>query len=913
TPTVNENGTITYTATLTDANGNPVTAQNGPVTVTLDSGKTITIAAGASSGVLDVAVGNDVYQGPTTVTESISTATGGNLEAIAPNTTPVSTIVSDVNDTTTVTLTATPTVNENGTITYTATLTDANGNPVTAQNGPVTVTLDSGKTITIAAGASSGVLDDTATLTDANGNPVTAQNGPVTVTLDSGKTITIAAGASSGVLDVAVGNDVYQGPTTVTESIASASGGNLEAIAPNTTPVSTIVSDVNDTTTVTLTATPTVNENGTITYTATLTDANGNPVTAQNGPVTVNGTITYTATLTDANGNPVTAQNGPVTVTLDSGKTITIAAGTSSGVLDVAVGNDVYQGPTTVTESIASASGGNLEAIAPNTAPVSTIVSDVNDTTTVTLTATPTVNENGTITYTATLTDANGNPVTAQNGPVTVTLDSGKTITIAAGASSGVLDVAVGNDVYQGPTTVTESIASASGGNLEAIAPNTTPVSTIVSDVNDTTTVTLTATPTVNENGTITYTATLTDANGNPVTAQNGPVTVTLDSGKTITIAAGASSGVLDVVVGNDVYQGPTTVTESISTATGGNLEAIAPNTAPVSTVVSDVNDTTTVTLTATPTVNENGTITYTATLTDANGNPVTAQNGPVTVTLDSGKTITIAAGASSGVLDVAVGNDVYQGPTTVTESIASASGGNLEAIAPNTAPVSTIVSDVNDTTTVTLTATPTVNENGTITYTATLTDANGNPVTAQNGPVTVTLDSGKTITIAAGASSGVLDVAVGNDVYQGPTTVTESISTATGGNLEAIAPNTAPVSTIVSDVNDTTTVTLTATPTVNENGTITYTATLTDANGNPVTAQNGPVTVTLDSGKTITIAAGASSGVLDVAVGNDVYQGPTTVTESIASASGGNLEAIAPNTTPVSTIVSDVNDTTTV
>ncbi|OPG68430.1 hypothetical protein B1219_30965, partial [Pseudomonas ogarae] len=155
-----------------------------------------------------------------------------------------------------------------------------------------------------------------------------------------------------------------------------------------------------------------------------------------------------------------------------------------------------------------------------------------------------------------------------------------------------------------------------------------------------------------------------------------------------------------------------------------------APNTAPVSTIVSDVNDTTTVTLTATPTVNENGTITYTATLTDANGNPVTAQNGPVTVTLDSGKTITIATGASSGVLDVAVGNDVYQGPTTVTESIASASGGNLEAIAPNTAPVSTVVSDVNDTTTVTLTATPTVNENGTITYTATLTDANGNPVT---------------------------------------------------------------------------------------------------------------------------------------------------------------------------------------
>ncbi|MGR4975365.1 LapA family giant adhesin, partial [Pseudomonas sp. LARHCG127] len=930
--TITEGGQITYTATLS----NP--AQT-PVTVTLSNGSVITIAAGQTTGTVNVDTPtNDVYNNGSTVSTTITGATGGNFENLVPSTAPAVTTITDSADATGLTLTASNTITEGGQITYTATLT----NP--AQT-PVTVTLSNGAVINIAAGQTTGTVNvetpandvynngstvsttitgttggnfenlvpsttpavttitdsaDTTGLTLSASETITeggqitytatlsnpAQT-PVTVTLSNGAVINIAAGATTGTVAVDTpANDVYNNGSTVSTTITGATGGNFESLVPSTVPAVTTITDSVDPTTVTLTATPTVNENG---------------------------TITYTATLTDANGNPVTAQNGPVTVTLDSGKTITIAAGASSGALDVAVGNDVYQGPTTVTESIASASGGNLEAIAPNTAPVSTVVSDVNDTTTVTLTATPTVNENGTITYTATLTGADGKPVTAQNGPVTVTLESGKTITIAAGASSGTLDVAVGNDVYQGPTTVTESIASASGGNLEAIAPNTAPVSTVVSDVNDTTTVTLTATPTVNENGTITYTATLTGADGKPVTAQNGPVTVTLESGKTITIAAGASSGTLDVAVGNDVYQGPTTVTESIASASGGNLEAIAPNTTPVSTVVSDVNDTTTVTLTATPTVNENGTITYTATLTGADGKPVTAQNGPVTVTLESGKTITIAAGASSGTLDVAVGNDVYQGPTTVTESISTATGGNLEAIAPNTAPVSTIVSDVDDTTTVTLTATPTVNENGTITYTATLTGADGKPVTAQNGPVTVTLESGKTITIAAGASSGTLDVAVGNDVYQGPTTVTESISTATGGNLEAIAPNTAPVSTVVSDVDDTTTVTLTATPTVNENGTITYTATLTGADGKPVTAQNGPVTVTLESGKTITIAAGASSGTLDVAVGNDVYQGPTTVTESIDSASGGNLEAIAPNTTPVSTVVSDVNDTTTV
>ncbi|WP_317851142.1 immunoglobulin-like domain-containing protein, partial [Pseudomonas sp. A-R-26] len=531
---------------------------------------------------------------------------------------------------------------------------------------------------------------------------------------------------------------------------------------------------------------------------------------------------------------------------------------------------------------------------------------DVDDTTTVTLSATPSVDENGTITYTATLTDAQGQPVTAQNGPVTVTLDSGKVITIAEGQSSGSLPITVGNDVYQGPTTVTESIKDAVGGNLEAINPVKTPVSTTVNDVNDTTRVTLSATPSVDENGTITYTATLTDKNGAPVTAQNGPVTVTLDSGKVITIAEGQSTGSLPVTVGNDVYEGPTTVTESIKDAVGGNLEQVSPNTTPVTTTINDVNDSTTVTLSTTPSVDENGTITYTATLTDAQGQPVTAQSGPVTVTLDSGKVITIAEGQSSGSLPVTVGNDVYQGPTTVTESIKSADGGNLEAINPVKTPVSNTVNDVNDTTTVTLSATPSVDENGTITYTATLTDKNGAPVTAQNGPVTVTLDSGKVITIAEGQSSGSLPVTVGNDAYQGPTTVTESIKDAVGGNLEAINPVKTPVSTTVNDVDDTTTVTLTATPSVDENGTITYTATLTDKNGAPVTAQNGAVTVTLDSGKVITIAEGQSSGSLLVTVGNDAYKGPTIVIESIKSADGGNLEAIDPVKTPVSTTVND-------
>ncbi|MGN8262210.1 immunoglobulin-like domain-containing protein, partial [Pseudomonas sp. SMSB3] len=99
--------------------------------------------------------------------------------------------------------------------------------------------------------------------------------------------------------------------------------------------------------------------------------------------------------------------------------------------------------------SITSVSGGNFESLVANTGIVSTAVTDVTDTTTVTLTATPSVAEGGTIVYTASV----GAPVTG--GPVVVTLANGQTITIPVGQSSGTATGAVSNDVYQGHAAVT--------------------------------------------------------------------------------------------------------------------------------------------------------------------------------------------------------------------------------------------------------------------------------------------------------------------------------------------------------------------------------------------------------------------------------------------------------------------------
>ncbi|WP_339528016.1 immunoglobulin-like domain-containing protein, partial [Pseudomonas sp. EL_65y_Pfl2_R96] len=110
TNSVAEGGQITYTATLTNAAGTPVT-------VTLSNGSVITIDAGKTTGTVTVpAPSDDVYKDAGTVQATISTATGGNFENLVPSTAPAVTSVTDTIDTSTVNLTATSSVAEGGTV-----------------------------------------------------------------------------------------------------------------------------------------------------------------------------------------------------------------------------------------------------------------------------------------------------------------------------------------------------------------------------------------------------------------------------------------------------------------------------------------------------------------------------------------------------------------------------------------------------------------------------------------------------------------------------------------------------------------------------------------------------------------------------------------------------------------------------
>ncbi|QZD71407.1 LapA family giant adhesin [Pseudomonas sp. 3-2] len=896
THSVAEGGSITYTATLTNAAGTPVT-------VTLSNGAVITIEAGKTTGTVTVdAPKDDVYKDAGKVEATISTATGGNFENLVPSTVPAVTQVTDTIDTTTVRLTATESAAEGGTVTYTATV----GAPVTGS--PVTVTLSNGQSITIEVGKTTGTVTTTApndaltghtpltnaitgvtggnyenlvadktpvstTVTDtvdttnlslsatgtvAEGGSITytatltnAAGTPVTVTLSNGAVITIEAGKTTGTVTVAApADDVYKDAGNVQATITNATGGNFENLVTSNTPAVTSVTDTIDTTTVKLTATATAAEGGTVTYTATV-------------------------------GAPVTGS--PVTVNLSNGQSITIEVGKTSGTVTTTAPNDVLTGHAPLTNAITGVSGGNYENLVADKTPVSTTVTDTVDTTNLSLSATGTVAEGGSITYTATLTNAAGSPVT-------VTLSNGSVITIEAGKTTGTVTVpAPADDVYKDAGNVQATITNATGGNFENLVTSTTPAVTSVTDTIDTTTVKLTATATAAEGGNVVYTATV----GAPVTGS--PVTVTLSNGQSITIEVGKTSGTVTTTAPNDVLNGHAPLTNAITGVSGGNYENLVADKTPVSTTVTDTVDTTNLSLSATNSVAEGGSITYTATLTNAAGTPVT-------VTLSNGAVITIEAGKTTGTVTIpAPADDVYKDAGNVQATITNATGGNFENLVTSTTPAVTSVTDTIDTTTVKLTATATAAEGGTVTYTATV----GAPVTGS--PVTVTLSNGQSITIEVGKTTGTVTTTAPNDALNGHAPLTNAITGVSGGNYENLVADKTPVSTTVTDTVDTTNLTLSATGTVAEGGSITYTATLTNAAGSPVT-------VTLSNGSVITIEAGKTTGTVTVpAPADDVYKDAGNVQATIKSATGGNFENLVTSTTPAVTSVTDTIDTTTV
>jgi surface adhesion protein len=286
-------------------------------------------------------------------------------------------------------------------------------------------------------------------------------------------------------------------------------------------------------------------------------------------------------------------------VTLSNGQTITIPVGSSSASVNFTAPNDALAGGNSLSVKIDDAKGGNYEKLEVDGKSADTSITDTQDTTNLSLTATGTVDEGGQITYTATLTNAAGTPVT-------VTLSNGAVITIEAGKTTGSVTVdAPKDDVYKDAGQVEVTIKDATGGNFENLVTSDTPAVTSVNDTIDTSTVSLSATSSVAEGGTVVYTATV----GAPVTGS--PVVVTLSNGQTITIPVGSSSASVNFTAPNDALAGGSSLSVKIDDAKGGNYEKLEVDGKSADTSVTDTADTTTLSLSATDSVAEGGSIVH--------------------------------------------------------------------------------------------------------------------------------------------------------------------------------------------------------------------------------------------------------------------------------------------------------------
>ncbi|WP_212436259.1 beta strand repeat-containing protein [Bradyrhizobium liaoningense] len=564
---------------------------HGDTVITTDQG-TITIHDGQTIGTLTVAPvppnDEDPYLDSTSLTATITNATGGNFENLVVGTASATAYVEDTITTNFVTL-HDVVVLENQTIVYTAQVDYApidtpftvklnNGVEITFEPGHLTassdpqpaqgedVYLDGGSTQVWIASASGGnfeqvdiakygkatvTVNDTIDDTTVNLSASTVQEGPsanyvftatlsnvshgdTVITTDRG-IITIGDGQTTGTLTIPSGNgeDVYLDGSQLTATISSATGGNFEKLTIGTALATAQVTDTLDPTTVNLSAS-----------------------TVQEG---ASANFVFTATLSNVS-------HGDTVITTDRG-IITIGDGQTTGTLTIPSGNgeDVYLDGSQLTATISNATGGDFENLVVGTGSATAHVGDTIDPTTVNLSAS-TVQEGASANFVFTATLSN-----VSHGDTVITTDQG-IITIGDGQTTGTLTLPSGNgeDVYLDGSQLTATISNATGGDFENLVVGTGIATAQVTDTINPVTATLTTSATsISEyGGSITYTVTL--SSGLSPFTPNSPLDVLLSNGEHVMIAANASSGSVTRTYTDAEITNQASIVDSINSVSGG-------------------------------------------------------------------------------------------------------------------------------------------------------------------------------------------------------------------------------------------------------------------------------------------------------------------------------------------------------
>ena len=528
---VDEGGSVTVTATLSQVLPNPVTI---PLTLTPGTAEegdygnlaSITIAANTQAGTGTIATVKDADYDHETFTVSLGSL-HPTVAAGTPSSVPVT--ITDLDTLPGVSLSANPNpVDEGGSVTVTATLPKVLPNPVTI---PLTLT------------------------------PGTAEEG------DYGNlaSITITADALTGTGTIATVKDADYDDETFTVSL-----GSLPSEISEGTPSSVLV-------TITDLDTPP----------AVLPDVR---LSVNPNPVDEGSSVTVTATLSKALPDPVTI---PLTLTPGTAEegdygnlaSITIAADALTGTGTIATAKDADYDNETFTASLSS-----LPSEVSEGTPSSVLVTitDPDTPPNVSLSANPNqVDEGSSVTVTATLSQVLPNPVTILLTLTPGTAEEGDygnlaSITIAADALTGTGTIATVKDADYDNETFTVSL-----GSLPSEVSEGTPSSVLVTitdlDAPPVTfpSISLSASPNpVNEGDAVTITATLTGELSSPVVI---PLTYTPGApGPTeptdyvpipsISIAAGVQSGTAVVhMVQDEISEG----TERLIVALGALPAAV--------------------------------------------------------------------------------------------------------------------------------------------------------------------------------------------------------------------------------------------------------------------------------------------------------------------------------------------------
>jgi len=869
------NGTISVSATQTDAAGNVSSA--GTTSFTLD-----TVAPNAPTLVLGSGVANGATQTEATQSSGVVTVAGDSGAAIVVTfTNGANTVTKNVTGTGSaqpvVLLTAELTTLGNGTIGVSATQADAAGNvspaattsftldtvipnaptlalgsgvaggasqaEATQASGVVTVSGDSGAAIvvTFTNGANTvtkpltgtgsaqpvvleladltklgdGTISVSATQTDAAGNAQTAPAATISFTLD-----TIAPNAPTLALGSGVANGATQAEASQATGVVTVTGDNGTAII------------------VTF-------KNGANTVTKNLTGTGAaQPVVLDVADITKlgNGTISVSATQQDTVGNvsPAATTSFTLDTVVPNAPTLALGTGVANGATQ-AEATQVSGVVTVLGESGASivvtfTNGGiSIPKYLTGTGSAQPVVLLDADLTTL---------GNGTISVTATQQDTAGNISTVATKSFTLDTVAPNAPTLALG--SGVADGATRAEATQASGVVT--VLGESGAAITVTFTNgANTVTKPLTGTGSAQPVTLLAADlTTLGNGTISVSATQTDAAGNPQTAPAATTSFTLDTiapnAPTLALGAGVTGGATQAEAiqasGVVTVLGESGAAITVTFANGANtVIKILVGTGSAQAVTLELADLAKL---------GDGTISVSATQTDVAGNPQTAPAATTSFTLD-----TIAPNAPTLALGTGVGNGATQAEATQVSGVVTVIGNAGAVITVTfTKGANTVIKTVTGTGSVQAVtldlADLTKLGNGTISVSATQADTAGNVSSA--GTTSFQLDTvvpnAPTLALGAGVIGGATQAeaiqASGVVTVLGETGAPITVTFTNGGNTVT--------KTVTGTGSAQPVVLLEADRTTLGDGTISVSATQTDAAGNPQTAPAAATSLTHDT-----------------------------------------------------------------